>query len=106
MKCPAEVYQPSTRLYTGLPGIDYPFHDKTIMVTRSGHMSRPEENQFSQVYAGQAVAIREVHDDIRLVSAAINARAKALPGEWEFRDWSHQNRAGQHRSRQSPFRHR
>ena len=33
MKCPAEVYQPSTRVYTGLLDIDYPFHDKTIVVT-------------------------------------------------------------------------
>jgi len=28
MKCPAEVYQPSQRGYTGLPDIDYPLHDK------------------------------------------------------------------------------
>jgi hypothetical protein len=34
MQCPAEVYQPSPRPYTGLPDIDYPFHDKTIVVTR------------------------------------------------------------------------
>ena len=35
MKCPAEVYQPSTRPYTGLPDVDYPLHDKTIVVTRN-----------------------------------------------------------------------
>jgi putative transposase len=35
MKCPAEVYPPSTRPYTGLPDIDYPLHDKTIVVTRA-----------------------------------------------------------------------
>src|SRR6266571_2169933 len=29
MECPAEVYQPSPRPYTGLPDIDYPLHDKT-----------------------------------------------------------------------------
>ena len=29
MQCPAEVYQPSTRPYTGLPDIDYRLHDKT-----------------------------------------------------------------------------
>ena len=38
MKCPAEVYQPSLRPYTGLPDIDYPFHDKTIVVTRCGRI--------------------------------------------------------------------
>jgi hypothetical protein len=31
MKCPAEVYQSSTRTYKGLPDIDYPFHDKIIV---------------------------------------------------------------------------
>jgi hypothetical protein len=36
MKCPAEVYQPSPRPYTGLPDIDYPPRDKTIVVTRCG----------------------------------------------------------------------
>ena len=29
MKCPAEVYQPSQRVYSGLPDVDYPLHDKT-----------------------------------------------------------------------------
>ncbi|MDQ1408628.1 MAG: hypothetical protein QOJ41_363 [Acidobacteriaceae bacterium] len=33
MKCPAEVYRPATRVYQGLPDIDYPFHDKIIVVT-------------------------------------------------------------------------
>jgi putative transposase len=33
MKCPAEVYQPSSRPYPGLQDIDYPLHDKTIVVT-------------------------------------------------------------------------
>jgi putative transposase len=69
MKCPAEVYQPSTRLYKGLPDIDYPFHDKTIVVTHCGRicLGRKKIN-FSTVFAGQAVGIKEVHDDIWLVS--------------------------------------
>ena len=36
MKCPAEVYQQSTRVYKGLPDIDYSLHDKTIVVTNCG----------------------------------------------------------------------
>jgi putative transposase len=69
MKCPAEIYQPSTRPYQGLPDIDYPLHDKTIVVTRCGRicLGRKKIN-FSQVFAGQAVGIKEVHDDIWLVS--------------------------------------
>jgi len=38
MKCPAEIYQPSPRPYTGLPDIDYPLHDKTVVVTRCGRI--------------------------------------------------------------------
>jgi putative transposase len=68
-KCPAEVYPPSPRPYTGLPDIDYPFHDKTIVVTNGGRicLGRKKIN-FSTVLAGQAVGIKEVHDDIWLVS--------------------------------------
>ena len=69
MQCPAEVYQPSPRPYTGLPDIDYPFHDKTIVVTRCGRICLGNKKiNFSQVFAGQAVGIKEVHDDIWLVS--------------------------------------
>src|SRR3984893_16183063 len=69
MKCPAEVYQPSPRTYKGLPDIDYPFHDKIIVVTNCGRicLGRKKIN-FSKVFAGQAVGIKEVHDDIWLVS--------------------------------------
>ena len=45
MKCPVEIYQPSNRTYTGLPDIDYPLHDKTIVVTRCAHLSGQEKNQ-------------------------------------------------------------
>ena len=67
MKCPAEVYQPSPRIYQGLPDIDYPLHDKVIVVTRCGRicLGRKKIN-FSTVFAGQAVWIKEVHDDIWL----------------------------------------
>jgi hypothetical protein len=34
MKCPAEVYQPFTRVYKGLPDIDYPFLDKTMVIQK------------------------------------------------------------------------
>src|SRR2546430_2905217 len=66
--CSSDLH-PSPRPYQGLPDIDYPFHDKVIVVTRCGRicMGRKEIN-FSQVFAGQAVGIKEVHDDIWLVS--------------------------------------
>jgi transposase InsO family protein len=69
MKCPAEVYQPSPRPYTGLPDIDYPFHDKVVVVTNCGRICLGNKKiNFSTVFAGQAVGIKEVHDDIWLVS--------------------------------------
>jgi putative transposase len=69
MQCPAEVYQPSTHAYTGLQDIDYPLHDKTIVVTRCGRICLGKKKiNFSTVFAGQAVGIKEVHDDIWLVS--------------------------------------
>src|SRR5882762_7874906 len=53
----------------GLPDIDYPLHDKTIVVTRCGRICLGKKKiNFSTVFAGQAVGIKEVHDDIWLVS--------------------------------------
>ncbi len=69
MKCPAEVYVPSSRPYTGLPDIEYPFHDKDILVTACGRicMHRKKIN-ISTVLAGQRLGIKEVDDGIWLIS--------------------------------------
>ncbi len=69
MKYPAEVYVPSTRPYRGLGELDYPFHDKTVTVTRCGRIcfNRQKVN-LSSVFAGQNVGIKEVSDNIWLVS--------------------------------------
>ena len=69
MKMPAEVYQPSLRLYKGLSDLDYPFHDKTITVTTCGRlcMLRKKIN-ISTVLAGQTLGIKEVDEGIWLVS--------------------------------------
>ncbi|MHB8405001.1 MAG: IS481 family transposase [Gammaproteobacteria bacterium] len=69
MKYPAELYQPSPQPYRGLPDLDYPFHDKTLVVTQCGRLCLGRKKiNFSAVFAGQAVGIKEVHDDIWLVS--------------------------------------
>ena len=69
MKCPAELYQPSPRAYTGLGELDYPFHDRTITVTSCGRicMLRKKIN-LSIVLAGQTLGIKEVDEGIWLVS--------------------------------------
>jgi putative transposase len=69
MKYPAELYAPSARRYRGLTELNYPFHDRTITVTRCGRicMDRLKIN-FSTVFAGQNVGVRQVGDKIWLVT--------------------------------------
>lgn len=69
MKLPCEIYTPSTRPYHGLPEIDYPFHDKTVLVTHCGRICiQGKKVNLSTVFAGQHVGIKEVTDGIWLVS--------------------------------------
>ncbi|MGA7712503.1 MAG: IS481 family transposase [Rhizomicrobium sp.] len=69
MKVPAELYSPSTRPYHGLPELNYPFHDRDVVVTTCGRicMHRKKIN-LSTVLAGQTLGIKEVEDGIWLVS--------------------------------------
>lgn len=65
MKYPAEVYKPSNRRYVGLPEVNYPFADRVIEVTGCGRICiRRKKINLSQVFAGQAVGIKEVQDGI------------------------------------------
>jgi transposase InsO family protein len=69
MKCPAEIYTPSLRPYRGLPELAYPFHDTTIQVTCCGRICLHRKKiNFSTVFAGQAVGLKEVDEGIWLVS--------------------------------------
>ncbi len=69
MRCPAELYTASPRHYDGLPELQYPWHDRDILVTACGRicMHRKKIN-ISTVLAGQKLGIKEVDDDIWLVS--------------------------------------
>ena len=69
MATPDQTYTPSKRAYLGLPDVDYPFHDKDILVTACGRicMHRKKIN-LSTVLAGQKLGIKEVDDGIWLVS--------------------------------------
>ncbi|MFZ2158730.1 MAG: IS481 family transposase [Bradyrhizobium sp.] len=70
MQRPADVYRPSAKPYDGkLPEIDYPLHDRDVMVTSCGRicMYRKRVN-ISSVLAGQRLGIKEVDDGIWLVS--------------------------------------
>jgi transposase InsO family protein len=69
MKCPAEVYSPSLRPYTGIPEPLYPFHDRTVMVTSCGRLCLYRKKiNLSKSLAGQAVGVKEVDNGIWLVS--------------------------------------
>jgi putative transposase len=69
MQCPAERYVSSTRPYRGLPDLDYPFHDRTVTVTTCGRICfNRQKINLSQVFAGQSVGIKQVSDEIWLVS--------------------------------------
>ena len=69
MKCPGDIYQPSTRAYQGLKDLEYPFHDRTITVTTCGRICyKKMKVNFSQVFAGQDVGIKQVENKIWLVS--------------------------------------
>ena len=69
MKCPAEVYIPSRRPYQGLPDLEYPLHDRDVLVTACGRICiyRKKIN-VSTVLAGQRLGIKEVDEGIWLVS--------------------------------------
>ena len=69
MKYPAEVYQRSARPYRGLGLLEYPFHDRTVTVTHCGRICLGKRKiNFSTVFAGQNVGIKEVSDKIWLVT--------------------------------------
>jgi putative transposase len=69
MRCPAQLYRRSTRVYNGLPELDYPFHDKAVTVTTCGRIcfNRRKIN-LSTVFAGQTVGIKQTDEHIWLVS--------------------------------------
>lgn len=69
MKYPAELYTPSVKIYQPPPEPEYPFHDKIIRVTQCGRICiKKRKINLSTVFAGQLVGIREVSDQMWLVS--------------------------------------
>lgn len=69
MQYPAERYATSPRPYNGLGELEYPFHDRTIMVTTCGRICLDGRKiNLSHVFAGQKVGIKEVSERIWLVT--------------------------------------
>lgn len=66
---PADLYTPSPRVYEAPQDPDYPYHDKTVRVTRCGRICIGKRKIYlSLAFAGQIVGIREVENQIWLVS--------------------------------------
>ncbi len=66
---PGEVYTPSARAYHPPDVPEYPFHDKSVRVTQCGRICMGHRKiNLSVVFAGEIVGIREVEDQIWLVS--------------------------------------
>jgi putative transposase len=66
---PGDVYTPSAKTYRPPDEPEYPFHDRTIRVTRCGRICIGKRKiNLSTVFAGQMVGIRELADEIWLVS--------------------------------------
>jgi hypothetical protein len=59
----------SPRPYQGLPEVDYPFHDRELLVTACGRICLHRKKiHLSTVLAGQRIGIKEVDHGIRIVS--------------------------------------
>ena len=66
---PGDLYTPSAPLYQPPPEPEYPYHDRTVRVTRCGRICIGKRKiSLSKVFAGQCVGIREVDEQIWLVS--------------------------------------
>jgi transposase InsO family protein len=70
MKRPAEVYTPSSRPYPRtLPELNYPTHDDTLRVSRTGFVHLPHRRLYlAAALAGENVGIREELDGRWLVT--------------------------------------
>lgn len=67
--CPGDIYTPSAREYRPPEEPEYPWHDRVIRVTRCGRICIGKRKiNLSKVFAGQCVGIREVDEQIWLVS--------------------------------------
>ena len=66
---PGQLYTPSARVYEPPGDPEYPFHDRTVRVTRCGRICIGKRKiNLSTVFSGQLVGLREVDEEIWQVS--------------------------------------
>jgi hypothetical protein len=82
---PGDIYTPSTRVFEPPPEPEYPYHDRSVRVTRCGRicLGRRKIN-LSTLFAGQMVGIREIEEQIwndhRLVATKFSDRGLTILG--------------------------
>ena len=68
-KYPGQLYTPSSRSYQPPEEPDYPYHDRTVRVTHCGRICIGKRKiSLNRAFANQVVGIREVADQVWLVS--------------------------------------
>ena len=74
---PGDLYTPSARTYEPPPEPEYPFHDRTVRVTRCGRICIGKRKiNLSQVFAGQIIGIKQVDNQVWLVSFMVSVRSR------------------------------
>ena len=69
MQMPAELYRKSPRPYQALGDLEYPFHDRTALVTDCGRFCcKRRKINLSTVFAGQLVGVKQVTNSVWLVT--------------------------------------
>jgi hypothetical protein len=69
MRFPAELYKPSGRAYKGIYELNYPLHDRTVLVTSCGRICLHRKKiNVSVVLSGQTLGLKEVDENTWLVS--------------------------------------
>lgn len=59
MRCPADLYTNPSRQYNGLQPLEYPFHDRTVLVTSCGRICLHRKTiNLSTVFAGQMLGLK------------------------------------------------
>lgn len=68
MKYPGELYTPSAKTFSNPEQPEYPYVDKTVLVTQCGRICvNGRKISLSRVFAGHYVGIKEIADEIWLV---------------------------------------
>ncbi|MEM8771315.1 MAG: hypothetical protein AAGD92_06680 [Pseudomonadota bacterium] len=68
------AYLPSTRQYRGLPELNYPFHDREIIVASCGRLCLHRKKiSISKVLAVQHLGIKEVEDGLNGAQSHLTA---------------------------------